>query len=254
MRRRTVMILVGVLAVGGLGASLVAVFRPFEEGPRYKGLPASYWRMSLLDWRKSQGGSPSPLTRLQTLLGLCSNGGQPAILRGDPATLPMLLQLIRDEDSSVSGEALYALKNLRATKALWRAIVEKLNDKDTRIHSIAEGLLFSFGNRADSNVLPVLSELLQHDESNIRTESLNIVIHLGPDAAPVVPELARMLHGGWPLRYYAAVALKSVGPDAPSAIPGLVNMLNDEDELCRGAAADALRHIDPEAAKTAGVK
>jgi HEAT repeat protein len=187
-----------------------------------------------------------PLLRLQTLLGLRSNGGQPAILGSDQAALPMLLQLIRDEDSSVSGQALYTLRNLPATKALWRAIVEMLNDKDRRVHSIAEGLLFSFGYRADREVLSVLGELLQSEESNIRTESLNIVIRLGPDAAPVVPDLAKMLRPEWPLCWYAAVALKSVGPDARSAVPGLINMLNNEDELCRVAAADALRHIDPE--------
>jgi HEAT repeat protein len=240
------MILVGVLVVGALGASLAGVFKPFEEGPRYKGMPVSYWRKSLLDWKKSQGRPSMPLLRLQTLLGLRSNGGQPAILGSDQAALPMLLQLIRDEDSSVSGQALYTLRNLPATKALWRAIVEMLNDKDRRVHSIAEGLLFSFGYRADREVLSVLGELLQSEESNIRTESLNIVIRLGPDAAPVVPDLAKMLRPEWPLCWYAAVALKSVGPDARSAVPGLINMLNNEDELCRVAAADALRHIDPE--------
>jgi HEAT repeat protein len=189
------------------------------------------------------------------LVGLCKDGGQPAILRGDLETLPVLLQLIRDEQSSVSNQAQSALRALPASKVLWRAIVELLNDPDPRVHAIAQGLLFSFGRRADREVLSVLTELLQSEDANTWLEALNIVIYLGPDAAPVVPAMAAMLRAGWPLRrYYAAVALKSIGPAAPSAIPALVNMLNDEEELCRWAAADALRHIDPEAARQAGVK
>jgi HEAT repeat protein len=105
------------------------------------------------------------------LVGLCTNRGEPAILRGDATTLPVLLQLIRDEDSSVSNQAGSALARLPASEALWRAIVGLFKEKDPRVHPFARWLLFSFGRHADREVPSVLRELLQSEDSDVRTEA-----------------------------------------------------------------------------------
>jgi hypothetical protein len=44
MKKRKLWILCGVLLVGCFGLSWAIFFKPFEGGPRYKGLPLSYWK------------------------------------------------------------------------------------------------------------------------------------------------------------------------------------------------------------------
>src|SRR5207249_2917108 len=120
--------------------------------------------------------------------------------------------------------------------------------------SIGRRLLLHLGRKAGDEALPVVIELLQSEDTNVRTEAINILLRLGPDAAPAVPILAKMLKADWPLRYYVARALAGIGPEAQSAAPDLILMLKDSDELCRETAAVALREIDPEVAGRAGVK
>jgi hypothetical protein len=77
------MILVGVLVVGALGASLAGVFKPFEEGPRYKGMPVSYWRNMVSVWALQNTPFPwrraSTLTeRLEIFLGFRANDRFPS--------------------------------------------------------------------------------------------------------------------------------------------------------------------------------
>ena len=55
-------------------------------------------------------------------------------------------------------------------------------------------------------------------------------------------------------RASALHALGRIGPDARDAIPTLLELMKSEDPLLRKLAGDALRKIDPEAAKQAGVK
>jgi hypothetical protein len=164
-------IIAGILLVGCVNLSLAMLFRPFEGGPRYKGLPVSYWRQSLVDWAASRGQTSSAFLRFRMLVGLCTNRGEPAILRGDATTLPMLLQLIRDEDSSVSTQAESAMARLPASEPLWRAVVGLFKEKDPRVHPFARWLLFSFRRHADREAPSVLRELLQSEDCRVRTEA-----------------------------------------------------------------------------------
>jgi hypothetical protein len=101
---------------------------------------------------------------------------------------------------------------------------------------------------------------------------------LGPEAAPAVPALARILSltkspvigyraaetlagiGGdglsaltnaladqrCPYRYYAAEAIGSMGDKAVAAVPTLLSVLNDPDPVVKDAATLALRWVAPE--------
>jgi len=171
MRKHMRWIIGGILLLGYVNLSLAMVFRPFEGGPRYQGLPVSYWRKSLVDWATSRGQTSSAFLRFRMFVGLCTSRGEPAILRGDATTLPVLLQLIRDEDNSVSNQAESALARLPASEALWRAIVGLFKEKDARVHSFARWLLFSFGRHADREVPRALRELLQSEDADVRTEA-----------------------------------------------------------------------------------
>jgi len=57
-----------------------------------------------------------------------------------------------------------------------------------------------------------------------------------------------------PIRLFACMGLWQVGAEAKAAVPALLKALNDADPSVRGQAAQALQHIDPDAAAKAGVK
>jgi vesicle coat complex subunit len=56
------------------------------------------------------------------------------------------------------------------------------------------------------------------------------------------------------VRMEAALTLGRIGRNATAAVPALIEALKDEDSDVANAAAEALKSIDPEAAKRAGVK
>ena len=55
------------------------------------------------------------------------------------------------------------------------------------------------------------------------------------------------------VRLAAAVSLERIRPGSKEVVPVLVELSKEEDGEIRGAAVAALRGIDPEAAKEAGV-
>ena len=73
MKRRTIQILVGVLVVGGLGFCLALTFRPFEAGPRYRGLPTSYWKNAVQSYAEQK--PPTLFRRLESYLALRNKNG-----------------------------------------------------------------------------------------------------------------------------------------------------------------------------------
>ncbi len=56
-----------------------------------------------------------------------------------------------------------------------------------------------------------------------------------------------------PVRRRAAEVLGSLGAEAKAAAPALAETVKDPDEAVRRAAGEALKKIDPDAAKKAGV-
>src|SRR5260370_659252 len=226
MRRRTVVILVGFLAVGGLGASFVAVFRPFEPGPRYKGMPVSYWKRVV---KEDIGGHPQSLTtRIQTLLGLRAKSGTPAIFRFDPEAAPVVLHLricgdnaVQDSISQVFLSTLITSPPGQGITAEFaNAVVAELHNENRWIRRAAiEQLAFCWDIPRTETIAGLTGSLEDPDEA---------------------------------VRFLAARQLGRVGPQAAPAVPSLIRLLNDEG--VREIAAEALRQIDPAAAKRAGVK
>src|SRR5438445_13760754 len=99
MKKRLV-ILLGAGLLVSFCVAVVITFKPFEKGPRYRALPVSYWGIAVSRYlhRSPATTNADPLSiRLQTILGLYTKGAQPAILRGDPAALPVPLHLLRLE-------------------------------------------------------------------------------------------------------------------------------------------------------------
>lgn len=65
--------------------------------------------------------------------------------------------------------------------------------------------------------------------------------NFGPKAAPVVPELVKLLrHPDYELQLPAIRALSAIGPKAEPAIPDLVRLLGSDLSLLRDQAREAL--------------
>ncbi|HVF39776.1 MAG TPA: HEAT repeat domain-containing protein [Gemmatimonadaceae bacterium] len=104
---------------------------------------------------------------------------------GEPA-VPALLELFREHDIPVTGDAFNALVNL--------------------------------GPRAAS-AIPELIEILNDDRIDLRRRSAWILGAIGPAAKPAVPSLARLLHHEDPrLREFAAQALAQIGGSGHHAL------------------------------------
>jgi HEAT repeat protein len=254
MRRQPAKIAVAVTLLG-MAFLLTLVFRPFEGGPRYKGLAVSYWNRAITEWRRGARASADGIpgarpSRFQQFFGLVDSAGKPAVLSGATAALPVLLQLLKDEDEVVSNEVSLALVAQTLDAETCKALAGLLRDRNPRVRMLARSLLLQSG----ATAAPALAELLRTGHTDASEQILNILLETGPDARPALPELLTMLKGNKPLPYYAALVLQRIGPNARAAVPGLVLMLQDEDPTYRTVAADALKDIDPDAAGRAGVR
>jgi HEAT repeat protein len=84
------------------------------------------------------------------------------------------------------------------------------------------------------------------DKAPKRLYAIQVLIKLGPTAAPAVPELIKTLKDeDAELRREAEFALGSIGADAASATEALIASLGDEDQEVRHAACYALGKIGP---------
>jgi hypothetical protein len=79
----------------------------------YRGFPTSHWERAIQRWSPSFSVGPSFIPQVDSLLRyLGLHGGTPAVLEGDKAAVPVLLDLIWAGDDSTRS---------RATVALWRS-------------------------------------------------------------------------------------------------------------------------------------
>jgi HEAT repeat protein len=87
-------------------------------------------------------------------------------------------------------------------------------------------------------------ERLDDRRRSVRWRAANVLRSVGPDCAPIVPELIMLLaHSDWLIQSHACEALGAIGPGAKEAIPALIEMLKEGPF----PAVFALRGIGPDA-------
>jgi HEAT repeat protein len=130
------------------------------------------------------------------------------------------------------------------------ALSEALGDTDMRVRRLSSLALARIGPRARSAV-PALIEALKDRDARVRAATADALKGIGPPARAAVPELTRALKDPAPdVRSRVARALGAIGPEAAAAIPALGRALGDnKSEQVRAAAGEALKTIDPQAAK-----
>src|SRR5262249_48053231 len=128
----------------------------------YQGRPTRYWS-ALLRRDFFLGGHLSPGT--QKFLGI---GGNPAVLQGDPAAGPVLLDLVNDEDMSVRWTALSALSMTRPLPVgVPRALTPLVKDPDNEFRISAAETLAALCSD-ETIVVPAVLPLLQDPDQDVR--------------------------------------------------------------------------------------
>jgi HEAT repeat protein len=157
------------------------------------------------------------------------------------ATVDALIGVATSQDPRVARASIAALRNLkpgpkRVAEALAKAL--KSNDHVTSMHALEA--IVEQGPKA----LPLVKEALKQPETAYL--ACAAVEQMGPDAAPVVPDIAALLgttkHSHVLIR--ALLALAAIGPGAESASPQVKSLLASHmDATVPVAAAFALGSI-----------
>jgi outer membrane protein assembly factor BamB/HEAT repeat protein len=112
---------------------------------------------------------------------------------------------------------------------------------DSKVRASAEAALV----RGASRSLPLLRRFLTSDNEELHQQTFEIIRRIGPPAIPLVVELLR--HEQVSFRRFAADALIDLAPDTESIQPALRRALRDEDSMVAADAARALGALDKRA-------
>ncbi|MET0625657.1 MAG: PQQ-binding-like beta-propeller repeat protein [Pyrinomonadaceae bacterium] len=170
------------------------------------------------------------------------------IQRIGPPAIPLLVNLLRHEQTSVRRNAVSELIDLAPqTEWIQPALRRALRDEDSMVAGDAARALGALGNRASPSV-SALVKTLSHEDPYVRVYAAEALASIGPQAGAATRDLARALGDPVPgVRWAACEALASIGPAAHSAVPRLIEALKDEFLYVRIFAAGALGSIGPKA-------
>ena len=96
-----------------------------------------------------------------------------------------------------------------------------------------------------TNAIPVLMDLIQRRDTRLKLKAVDLLRQQSLVSITFTPAYAHHWHAIWGFR--------ALGATAKPAVPHLLKLLQDDDKDVRVSAAMALRSVDPESAKKAGV-
>jgi HEAT repeats len=141
----------------------------------YLGRPTSYWRTTVRWWdwyyNPGSGGSNLRLHDVDELLFRDGPGAglSPAIYRGSPDAVPVLLDLLRDNDPKVREEAVWILAKVgTASPAVVPALAGALSDEHHWVGEAAADSLHHLAQRSEE-ARSVLSRASQSDDYDVRS-------------------------------------------------------------------------------------
>jgi HEAT repeat protein/outer membrane protein assembly factor BamB len=168
-----------------------------------------------------------------------SLSGHPALVREWANRL-----LAGDPKVRATAEAVLVQGGRRSLPLLRRFLSPQNED----LHEAA----FDIMRRMGPSAIPLLADLLRHEDDTIRRNAVDALIDLAPDTEWIQPALRRALRDEDAMvAGDAARALGALGKRASPSVGALVNTLSHEDPYVRVYAAEALASIGPNAAKAA---
>src|SRR5262245_40798568 len=190
---------------------------------------------------------------------------------GEPAkvAVPRLIGALQDSNPGPRSSAARALSAIRSeAKTIVPALIDALKRPRERVHvefheprEDAAWALSRFGSAAKTAV-PALLKIIydEHDYEFVRISALKSLIEIDPDGEKTQAALVVALKDKEEeVQEQAAKLCQALGPKAKATVPTLIALWKHENEkdekshvsFCAGMA---LKKIDPEAAKKAGVK
>ena len=124
--------------------------------------------------------------------------------------------------------------SLARNPALARDWADRLQANDPKIRATAEAALIQGAGRS----LPVLRRFLASGDEDLHQHTFEVIRQIGPPAIPLLVELLR--HDEVSFRGFAADALIDLAPETQSIQPALRRALGDEDSMVAADAARAL--------------
>lgn len=181
MRKRRILCAMLAVAVAAVAVMVepTRIVRGWLRGERFfAGRPSSYWSKVIRD-RNPAGG-------FEDAVGLVF-GKEP-----DPAAVPMLVELLADEDDQVCFAACNALAANGATAR---------------------------------QALPALLEMLGHSNVFYRRNASNALAAIGPDASATNILIEALKEEDSWVNYHAAIAVGKLGPQGKEAVPALLDLM-----------------------------
>jgi HEAT repeat protein len=164
--------------------------------------------------------------------------------------VPRLIELLqKDPFDDVRGEAASALARIGpdAEPAIPALIAFMKSQKDVVERSYAPYALGCIGKQPDLCVAAMV-ETINHDYSQVTISAVRALGSFGAGARPAIPSLIQaMKNGSMELREAAAYSLRSI-PAGKENVPALTELLGDEIDCVRLAAATSLGGAGSEAA------
>jgi HEAT repeat protein/outer membrane protein assembly factor BamB len=124
--------------------------------------------------------------------------------------------------------------SLSRNPALVRDWAQRLLATDLTVRATAEAALVQGARRS----LPLLRRFLASDDEDLHQHTFDIIRQIGPPAIPLLVELLQ--HEDVSFRRFAADASIDLAPETASIQPALRRALRDEDSMVAGDAARAL--------------
>jgi HEAT repeat protein len=170
--------------------------------------------------------------------------------------LPQLELLRKDSDIYVrsAAEAAFVKISGDGLEGILEPLKDPSNSTNWLFAAYATQILGTNGARA----IPFLLQALQHTNIAVCNTALNSLaaIHMSPEiTVPAILPLVTAANTNGGLRAAALTVIRNFGPTARGIVPTatLLQALADPDQGVRAQATNALRQIDPEAARKAGI-
>jgi HEAT repeat protein len=170
--------------------------------------------------------------------------------------LPQLELLRKDSDIDVRSAAEAAFVKISGHG--FDAILEPLKDPSCWTNWFFAARASEFLGTNGAPAIPFLIQALQHTNPAVRDRALNSLsaIHMSPEiTVPAILPLVAAANTNAIQRADALTVIRNFGPSARGMVPTatLLQALAAPDECVRTQATNALRQIDPEAARKAGI-
>jgi HEAT repeat protein len=174
------------------------------------------------------------------------------------SAVPALAEFLQDRDARCRCHAASALWKIERHARAAPVLTEALQDGDSAIRATAAGLLADLGAEAKAAVAP-LGQLLKDSSGRVRLCAAHALWRVDRQGKTAVPVITAALEDGVTADVSMAYlldlvkALEEMGEQDRGVVPALLELARDKHRRVRRAAEEAVKKVDPEAARKAGI-